>query len=149
MIPQKFKSKKDLLFQALTLGTVLFCVWIMVSAGFATNLAKWNLLILLVVCAFLLWCYYGTYYELTKTHLKYNSGPIKGSIKIREIKEIIKDKTLWVGLKPATARKGLIIKYRKYDEIYISPESNEEFIGSLLELNDVIKITTSTKRNVQ
>ena len=148
MILQKFKSKKDLLFQALTLGTVLFCVWIMVSAGFATNLAKWNLLILLVVCAFLLWCYYGTFYELTKTHLKYNSGPIKGRIEIKEVKEIIKDKTLWVGLKAATARKGLIIKYRKYDEIYISPESNEQFIDRILELNDTIKITTSIKVNL-
>ena len=102
-----------------------------------------NINILLLVCGFLLWLYYGTYYELTQTHLKYNCGPIKGNIEIKEIREIIKDKTLWVGLKPATARKGLIIKFGKYDEIYISPEKNDEFINHILELNDAIKIRTS------
>ncbi len=57
-------------------------------------------------------------------------------------REVIKGKTLWVGLKPATARKGLIIKYGKFDEIYISPQTNDEFINRLLELNDAIKITS-------
>jgi len=92
-----------------------------------------------------LWSYYGTYYELTQTFLKYNCGPIKGKIQIKEIREVIKEKTLWVGLKPATARKGLIIKYGKFDEIYISPETNDEFINSLLKLNDAVKITSQPK----
>ena len=56
---------------------------------------------------------------------------IKGKIEIKEIREVIKGKTLWVGLKPATARKGLIIKYGKFDEIYMSPQTNDEFINRL------------------
>ena len=67
---------------------------------------------------------------------------------ISPVDNFIKDKTLWVGLKPATARKGLIIKYRKFDEIYISPEINDEFIDHILEINDTIKITTQSKWNV-
>ena len=142
----KFKSKKDFLFQLIILGIVGFCISMVVVEGMGTGLDKWNFItinILLFVCGFLLWVYYGTSYELTQTHLKYNCGPIKGKIEIKEIREIIKDKTLWVGLKPATARKGLIIKYGKYDEIYISPETNDKFINHILELNDAIKITSS------
>ena len=146
MKPLKFKSKKDFLYQLITLGIVGFCISMVVVEGVGTELDKWNFItinISLFVCGFLLWIYYGTYYVLTQTHLKYNCGPIKGKIEIKEIREIIKDKTLWVGLKPATARKGLIIKYGKYDEIYISPETNDKFINHILELNDAIKITSS------
>jgi hypothetical protein len=145
MKPLKFKSKKDFLYQLITLGVVGFCLSMVVVEGMDTGLDKWNFITintLLLVSGFLLWIYYGTSYELTQTHLKYNCGPIKGNIEIKEIREIIKDKTLWVGLKPATARKGLIIKFGKYDEIYISPEKNDEFINHILELNDAIKITT-------
>jgi len=141
----KFKSTKDVLFQALILGIVGGCISLIVSVGLATGLDKSSYVtisLLLLVCAFLLWSYYGTYYELTQKQIKYNCGPIKGKIEIKEIREVIKGKTLWVGLKPATARKGLIIKYGKFNEIYISPQTNDEFINRLLELNDAIKITS-------
>ena len=141
----KFKSTKDVLFQALVLGIVGGCISLIVSVGLATGLDKSSYVtisLLLLVSAFLLWSYYGTYYELAQKQIKYNCGPIKGKIEIKEIREVIKGKTLWVGLKPATARKGLIIKYGKFDEIYISPQTNDEFINRLLELNDAIKITS-------
>ena len=141
----KFKSTKDVLFQALILGIVGGCISLIVSVGLATGLDKSSYVtisLLLLVSAFLLWSYYGTYYELTQKQIKYNCGPIKGKIEIKEIREVVKGKTLWVGLKPATARKGLIIKYGKFDEIYISPQTNDEFINRLLELNDAIKITS-------
>jgi ABC-type antimicrobial peptide transport system permease subunit len=141
----KFKSTKDVFFQALVLGIVGGCIGLIVSVGLATGLDKSSYVtisLLLLVSAFLLWSYYGTYYELAQKQIKYNCGPIKGKIEIKEIREVIKGKTLWVGLKPATARKGLIIKYGKFDEIYISPQTNDEFINRLLELNDAIKITS-------
>jgi len=141
----KFKSTKDVLFQALILGIVGGCISLIVSVGLATGLDKSSYVtisLLLLVSAFLLWSYYGTYYELAQKQIKYNCGPIKGKIEIKEIREVIKGKTLWVGLKPATARKGLIIKYGKFDEIYMSPQTNDEFINRLLELNDAIKITS-------
>ena len=81
----------------------------------------------------MLWLYFDTNYELTTSEFKYKSGPIKGAIKLDDITEIIKGKSLWVGLKPATARNGLIIKYQKYEEIYISPKTNDLFISKILE----------------
>ena len=89
-----------------------------------------------------MWLFYGTKYELTKTYLKYKSGPIRGKIELKKITQIIKNKTLWVGIKPATAKNGLIIKYEKYNEIYISPKTNETFIKQILKLNSGIKITS-------
>ena len=97
---------------------------------------------LLIVVGFLLWLYFGTNYELTKENgLIYKSGPIIGKISVDRITEIIKGKSLWAGLKPATSRKGLIVKYDKYNEVYISPKTNESFIKKILELNGQIKIT--------
>ena len=93
-----------------------------------------------LVVLFLLWIFFDTKYELTKSHLKYKSGPIRGKIDIYSIRKIIKGKTLWAGLKPATAKNGLIIKYNKYDEIYISPKTNDTFIAKILEFNLEIEI---------
>ncbi len=47
---------------------------------------------------------------------------------------------MWSGIKPALARNGLIIRYHKYDEIYIAPESNDEMIDDLMKLNPSIKV---------
>lgn len=92
--------------------------------------------------ALLLWIYFDTGYELTQSELKYKSGPLRGSIEIKKIHEIVKGKTLWAGIKPAMARNGLIIKHGKYDEIYISPDSNDAFINEILKLNKNIIIKT-------
>lgn len=102
----------------------------------------WGLLVVLCVIGFIFWLYFGTNYELTqKDGLIYRSGPFRGKINAGRITEIVKGKTLWVGFRPATSRKGLIIKYDQYNEIYISPKTNESFIEKILELNGEIKIT--------
>jgi hypothetical protein len=98
--------------------------------------------LVILVVGFLMWLHFETEYELTQTELKYKSGPISGKIEVRKIREIIKGKSLWSGLKPATARNGLIIKYGQYDEIYISPKTNDTFVNKILELNSNITITT-------
>ena len=82
----------------------------------------------------------ATYYVIDGQTLKYHSAFIKGEIKISNIREIIKGQTTWVGIKPALARKGLIIKFNKFDEIYISPISNDMMISDLIEINPNIKI---------
>ena len=97
---------------------------------------------MMAVSVFLLWIFYGTKYELSENHLKYKCGPINGKIELKKINQIVKEKSLWSGLRPATARNGLIIKYEKYNEIYISPKTNETFIKKILELNSGIEIKT-------
>ena len=142
----KFKSRKDILFQLLIFSIVGFFIGVVLIRIFSYGIEEYNFIwtdvFMLVVAGFLIWLGFGTNYELTKTELKYKSGPIKGKIEIDKIHEIIKGKTLWSGLKPATARNGLIVKYEKYNEIYISPKTNDSFIKKILELNNKIKITT-------
>lgn len=143
----KFKSRKDLLFQVLTFGFIGLFIGIILFQTFFNKVVNFESVfsdfLLLLVIGFLLWLNFGTEYELTQTKLKYRSGPIRGEIEIERIKEIVKGKNLWSGLKPATARNGLIIKYDKYEEIYISPKTNNTFIVKILEYKKDIKITTA------
>ena len=54
---------------------------------------------------------------------------------------MIKGKTMWVGLKPALATGGIIIKYNRFDDIYLAPKNNEELIEDLLKLNRDIVVS--------
>ena len=141
----KFKSRKDWLFALIIYGLILFFIFIFVldwtQNGIESN-DSWRYIVMMAVTVFLLWIFYGTKYELSKNHLKYNCGPINGKIELKKINQIIKEKSLWSGLRPATARNGLIIKYEKYNDIYISPKTNETFIKKILELNSSIEIKT-------
>jgi hypothetical protein len=95
----------------------------------------------LIPLSILLWIYFGTYYIVENKTLYYKSAFITGQIDINNISEIIKGRTSWTGIKPATATKGLLIKFNSYDEIYISPENNDSIIRILKEINDKIKVT--------
>lgn len=141
----KFSSRKDFLFTFIILSVCSLLISIAIFEFFQKNISikdVFPIVIILCVVAFLLWLHFGTKYEITQTVLKYRSGPIYGEIPIEKIKEIIKNKTLWVGLKPATATRGLIVKYNKFDEIYISPNSNDSFVNYITTLNKDIKITS-------
>jgi Na+/melibiose symporter-like transporter len=141
----KFKSRKDILFITIILGlcVLLLVITLIAFTNDETKGGKYfSLILMLSVIALLLWLFFGTNYELNQQNqLVYKSGPLRGKIDVDRITEIVKGQTLWVGLKPATARNGLIVKYDKYNEIYISPKTNESFIKKILELNDKIKIT--------
>ncbi|MCK0132533.1 PH domain-containing protein [Flavobacteriaceae bacterium F08102] len=140
----KFKSRKDIFFTGMTVGFTLF-LFGMLGVGFVNGrLADFYYLpalVILSVIGLLLWLNFGTNYELDSQGLHYKSGPIKGTIAYNRIREIVKGKTMYVGLKPATARKGLIIKYDKFEEIYISPNSNESFLKVLVSYKPDVKIT--------
>lgn len=142
----KFKSRKDPLFTLITFGFVGFFILMSLKILQQENIettAYWSVAAILLVTGLLLWCFLDTQYELTDTTLLYRCGPIRGTIKIKQINTIVNGKTLWVGLKPATATKGLIIKYDKYNEIYITPDSNESFIKKILSLKSEIVISSS------
>lgn len=142
----KFQSRKDLLFSTVIIASSAILIGACVVAFVKGNIKTdelWLIPILLFVAFLLLWLFFGTHYELTDQNFIYKSGPVKGSISLDRIKEIAVGKTLWVGYRPATARKGLIVKYDKFNEIYITPKTNEAFIKKLLELKSDIKITKS------
>lgn len=140
----KFESKKDTLFTCFILIINAFLIGVLISIlgkGTMETHKYWGVIVILSCVFLLFWLYFGTNYELSKDGFFYRNGPFKGKISLNRITEIVKGKTLWVGFRPATARKGLIIKYDKFNELYISPKTNESFIEKLLELNKNIKIT--------
>ena len=140
----KFKSRKDIFFSIIILGSIAFLSGFSVFGmvfGWIEKADFWILIPFTAISALLLWIYFGTHYQLIDTELVYRSGPLRGKIKIDQIREIVQGKTLYAGLKPATASKGLIIRYGKYDEIYISPDSNAGFIAEILKRNPQILIS--------
>jgi hypothetical protein len=135
-----YKAKKGSLIHIIILLLVglPFFIYLIDSETIETN--PIILLPLISPLIFILWFYLGTSYKLESDQLYYKSGFIKGRIPIFEIREIQKDTTLWAGLKPALSSGGIIIKFGKFDEIYIAPENNEELIKDLLKINPLIKI---------
>ncbi len=139
----QFKSRKDIFFQLMFASAlVLFLVVPFYRFYFGKSIDSPIISIVPVFLGACLlgWMNFGTRYELSSKLFVYRSGPIRGKIEINKIREIIVGKTLWTGLKPATARNGLIIKYNRWDEIYISPESNERFVEEVLKRNSEVII---------
>ena len=138
----RFNSRKDSYFIVFMGATLLFCV----GCLFQMLLQPMDkgeifaLVVLVLTIILLVWIWLDTGYTITPNKVTYKSGPFKGSISVDRIQKIAIGKTLWAGLRPATAMKGLVIYYNKYDEIYLSPDSNERFIKLLLNHNPSIKI---------
>ena len=139
----KFKSRKDPLFTSVFVIIFIILGWIIYTLLQKENLDTSGIISLAIVIGVLIFIGWGvkaTNYEITKNYIKYKSGFINGKKDIQNIQSITANKTLWVGMKPAMARKGLIIRYNKYDEIYISPKTNTSFINEVLKLNSSIII---------
>ena len=141
----KFTSRKDSLFFILIYGIViyqLYTIYHFYSISKSYDSLIWPSIVMALVSLFILSMLHGTSYKITAEKISYRCGPLFGSIKMNDIKEIVVGKTLWVGMRPATARKGLIIKYKRgFGEIYISPKTNESFVDEILKHNPEIKIT--------
>lgn len=135
-----YKSKKDCLTLILFIAIIILTamVFIMGRSCFMSN--PFALLLLMLPTLLILWIYFDTYYIIEDRKLKYHSAFLNGEIEIKNIREVIYGKMIWVGIKPALARNGLIIKFNKYDEIYISPINNDEMISDLMEFNPDIEV---------
>lgn len=140
-----FKSRKDLLSTSIIVLTIIFLITIVPIIWLDSDIIETEKFIgssvIILISAFLAWIYLGTNYTLTDEEVKIKSGPIKFKIKIENISEIIVNTTLWVGWKPATALNGIIIKYNRLDEIYISPNTNELFVKEIIKKKSHIKVT--------
>ncbi len=106
------------------------------------------ILLLVIPLILILWIYFDTSYKIENDKLIYRSGFLRGKIEIASITEIVKGKTMWSGIKPALATKGLIIKFNQYDEIYIAPENNDDILSDLLKVNPDIGITEPHKAQI-
>ena len=139
-----FKNRIDYCTISLTIVVIIVCLSTIIFAWwgnaqtFGFNL--WLTILLLSIIGIIIWTINDTFYSLTEKELKYKSGFLNGVITIDSIKELEVNKTMWVGIKPATAQRGIIVKYNQFDQIYISPEDNELFVTEILKLNSDIKI---------
>lgn len=143
-IETKFNSRVDKVLIALLLVVAISPLVLTAIAFAKTGFFTFEFLIifcltcipLLLIMSML----FNTYYITKGGELHYRQSFISGKINIGKIRKIKRGQTLWAGLKPALARKGLIIYYNSYDEIYISPEREDEFLKELMRWNSEIEI---------
>lgn len=98
------------------------------------------LLPLITPVVFVIWVFIDTYYKIDNETFFYRSGLLRGKIAISNIKAIENNNTIWIGIKPALATHGMVIKYNIYDEIYVAPVNNLELIKDLLKINPEIEV---------
>lgn len=98
-------------------------------------------LLALVSVVLFLHLFSTTYYTIENKALKYHCSIFyKGEIGIDKIIQIKKSWSPLAGIRPALAFKGLIITFNKYDEIYVSPKRESEFIEEILKINENVKV---------
>ena|SRR5699024_8247807 len=105
----KFKSRKDTFFRIFTLAFCGLFIGVIFIPIFSTREYEfvWTDVLLLLGIGLLLWIYFQTEYELTRSELQYKSGPLRGKIEVDKIREIIKGKTMWSGMKTSNCEKWL------------------------------------------
>jgi len=145
MNARKFQAKKDAFFGSVIWGSNIMglaTVGIMISEINRNGLFLTIIILIPLVAAIILltWVWFTTNYKIEHTSLYCQSGPFHRTLDINKITKIIKNKTLWAGFKPALAQNGLIIKYGKWNDIYISPKDKDSFIAQLKHLNDKIEV---------
>ncbi|APG59866.1 PH domain-containing protein [Christiangramia salexigens] len=138
---KKYKARKGKFIYYLLIGLLLIPI-----AGFWIDHKMiidrpWIMIPLITPALLILWILLDTSYAIDGERLKFRSAINKGSIPIKAIFEIRKNKTMSVGLKPAMAKNGMIIKYGKYDEIYVAPVNNDKMISDLKAINPDIRIS--------
>lgn len=132
-------KKKGLIIYLLVGFLALPVVFVFFNVALITT-TPFILVPLIAPLLLVLWIYFDTYYKIENGVLYYHSGFLKGQVNISSMKEIAKGKTMWAGIKPALAAKGLIIKFNLSDKVYVAPENNDEMVADLLKENSQIKI---------
>ena len=82
-----------------------------------------------------------TLYWIDKDIFYYKSLFLKGSIAIKDIRKIEVDATCWLANKPATTHKGgIFIYFAKFDDVFITPDHNDEVVAALLLINPTVEV---------
>lgn len=128
----RFRSRIDTWVKWLFLGSILVAVWSIfqepnqpVPPAFEIGLR----LFVAAFVAFMLWIYYGTWYDLTPTHLLIRSGPLRVTIALATIESV--EPTRSPLSSPALSLDRLRIRYDRYGFTMISPEESRRFLTEL------------------
>ncbi len=132
-----FKNRTDSTYNAIFTGTIAVCLLATIPT-LNTDMSFWGQLVLVAIngatIGLLGWAWLGMRYELTTNELRVFSGPFRKKIALSRVKLAQVGETMWVGNhRYGTAKGGIIIRFDGYDELYITPETNEQFMEALLE----------------
>jgi len=112
------------------LGTVIALV--IAAAVSPKEILAWTLVCSAIACGFVLWIYFGTYYEFYEEYLLARSGPFTERIYYDRITEINMCRNFYSSMALAadrvfirTDKKGLL------GMTYVSPEDREGFVAEL------------------
>jgi hypothetical protein len=134
-----FKSAVSKLNHYIYVSVVVFLMVLTIPAWFEDSYEPFIIVfsIHFIIILFLIWTYKTTFYVIKDTKLRWKSGPFYGDLDITKINKIEYHKGIYIPTiwKPALSHVGLIITYNKYDDIYISPEKQQEFIATLQAIN--------------
>jgi hypothetical protein len=134
----QYPSKKGVLTGSIMAGVVLLMIGEMVLLPFHKNPVAY--VIFAAVVGMIAWMWFGTSYKLDGSHLYFASGPFRGKIALTDIVQVTCGETLWAGYRPALARNGIVVRYSRWSEIYISPYDQEAFVAELVARNPRIAV---------
>lgn len=99
-------------------------------------------LIVLVPILLLVWMSVGMRFIIDGDVLKYRAAFFRGTIPIESIRKIEYDNAFIKSalLKLGMDHRGLLIRYNKFDDIFISPERRSDFVAELHRLNPDIEV---------
>lgn len=143
-----YKSKKSTGFGMLLLISVIVVIGVCYVLPILANqpyTQKDFIIVTAIVAIFiglLLWFWLNTKYAIYSDYVKIWWGPFKWKVNIDKILFIRLDQDTYAGasIKPVLSWKGIEIRYGKYKNVYLSPEKEEDFIQSLLQIKGDIVI---------
>jgi hypothetical protein len=102
--------------------------------------------LILLLSLFITVGFFTTYYEIQENVVLVSMFFYKIKIKISEIRSIKYSNSIMKTnfYKPGFHQRGIEIVYHKYDDIFISPETRDQFIAKLLEINPNIPIKNTS-----
>ena len=131
----RYPAKREYMFGILLLS-IIAITWIPVL--YDQNL--FFISIAIVITALFVWIWLGTSYDIREDYLLYRSGPIKGKIRIDNIKELSCNVHAWTGKRFALSFNYLKIRYNVNDDLYIAPKDDKRFIEDLKKVNSNIAL---------
>jgi uncharacterized membrane protein YdbT with pleckstrin-like domain len=118
------------------LGGLIWTIVVILAAAFMMTPKEGRIVaiaVMLPILLFLIWMYFGTYYELRDTYLYCRSGILMAKIPYERIKSVKLSQNLFSSF--ALARKRIEIREHGKGFImgttYISPPNREEFLREL------------------
>lgn len=137
---KRYKPKRGLLIYLVVALLLAFTIarWHFSEQEFPDILGSSSLL--LFPCAYLLYHLFNTKYWIQGQSFFYRAGFMKGEVDVDAIKSIDVGTTRWLGERAALANRGILIKYNRYDDVFVAPKDAEELIHDLLALNPDIQV---------